>query len=100
MVDIMDIGEDRIIIWPAYIDSEKTRAEGRKISKRYAVNSPKLREISRAANKLGLNALVEKDKSYSKSWWENSGRVIVDKKLPKREVILRISNMIKGFRKK
>ncbi|MDD1775597.1 MAG: signal recognition particle protein Srp19 [Methanobacterium sp.] len=86
-------------IWPANIDLKKTEKEGRKIPRKYAVNSPKLREISRAASKLGLNPEVENDKSYSKSWWENSGRVVVDKKQPKRDILIKISNMIKGFRK-
>ena len=88
----------RIIIWPVYIDSTRTQAEGRRIPKETAVSSPKLREISRAAGKLGL-ILVEKDKSYPKLWWEKSGRVIVDGKMSKREIILRISKMINGFRK-
>lgn len=88
----------KTIIWPSYIDSKKTQNEGRKISRKNAVSSPKLREISRAAGKLGLNPEVENDKLYSKSWWESSGRVIVDRNMPKRELLLKISNMIKGFR--
>jgi len=88
----------KTIIWPAYIDSKKTEKEGRKISRKNAVSSPKLREISRAAGKLGLTPELENDKSYSKSWWESSGRVIVDRNMPKRELLLKISNMIKGFR--
>lgn len=89
----------KVIIWPANIDSKRTVKEGRKIPNKYAVSSPKLREISRAASKLGLNPEVEKDKSYPKSWWENTGRVMVDKKQPKREILVKISNTIKGFRK-
>ncbi|HOI71554.1 MAG TPA: signal recognition particle protein Srp19 [Methanobacterium sp.] len=89
----------KVTIWPANIDSTKTVKEGRKIPKNNAVNIPKLREISRAATKLGLNPEVEKDKSYPKSWWESSGRVMVDKKQPKREILIKISNTIKGFRK-
>lgn len=88
----------KTIIWPSYIDSKKTQNEGRKISRKNAVSSPKLREISRAAGKLHLNPEVENDKLYSKSWWESSGRVIVDRNMPKRELLLKISNMIKGFR--
>ena len=95
----MNNDSGRIIIWPVYIDLNRTQAEGRKIPRENAVSSPKLREISRAAGKLGLNPLVENDKSYPNSWWENSGRVIVDKNMSKREIILRISKMIKGFRK-
>ncbi len=86
------------IIWPVYIDSEKTKKDGRKISRKDGVPSPKLREISNAAKKLNLNPKVENNKSYSRSWWESSGRVIVDKNIPKRELLIKISNMIKGMR--
>ncbi|WP_414468629.1 signal recognition particle protein Srp19 [Methanobacterium sp. ACI-7] len=88
----------KTIIWPVYIDSEKTKSEGRRISRENAVPFPKLREISNAAKKLQLNPEIENDKSYSRSWWENSGRVSVDKNIPKRELLIKISNMIKGMR--
>ena len=90
----------KAIIWPAYIDSKKTKLEGRKIPIDDAVSSPKIREISKAADKLGLNPEVEKTKSYSRSWWEISGRVSVDKTMPKREILIKISKMIKGTRNK
>ncbi|HHT18189.1 MAG: signal recognition particle protein Srp19 [Euryarchaeota archaeon] len=90
--------EKRTIIWPSYIDSNKTKSEGRKISKKQAVNTPKIREITQAAKKLGLNPSVEKYKSYPPSWWEGSGRVIVDKKMSKTEVLIKISNLINGSR--
>jgi len=88
----------KIIIWPAYIDSKKTKKEGRRISLKKAVSSPKLREISAAAKKLNLNPEVENNKSYSRSWWESSGRVSVDKNMSKREILLKISGRIKGMR--
>jgi len=90
----------KAVIWPVYIDSKKSKHEGRKISLEHAVSTPKLREISRAAAKLGLNPEVEKNKSFSRSWWETSGRVIVDKNMPKREILIKISNIIKGYRNK
>lgn len=90
--------EKRTIIWPAYIDSKKTKSEGRKIPIENAVKSPKIREITQAAKKLGLNPSVEKYKSYPPSWWEGSGRVIVDRKMTKQEVLLKISNLINGSR--
>jgi signal recognition particle subunit SRP19 len=92
--------ETRTIIWPAYLDSKRTKAKGRKIPKKQAVSSPKLREVTQAAKKLGLNPEVEKHKSYPPSWWEYSGRVIVDKKMAKREVLFKISNLIRGSRPK
>lgn len=90
--------ETRTMIWPAYIDSKRTQREGRKIPQNDAVSSPKLREISGAALKMGLHPEVENDKSYSKSWWESSGRVIVDRKMSKRELLLKISSLIKASR--
>ncbi|MEN6329841.1 MAG: signal recognition particle protein Srp19 [Methanobacteriaceae archaeon] len=90
--------KDKNIIWPAYLDSKKSQREGRKIPISQAVSTPKLREIRQAAEKLGLNPYPEKGKSYPKSWWENSGRIIVDRKFPKRETILKISNLIKSSR--
>lgn len=90
----------KTFIWPVYIDSERTKKEGRRISRKNSVQSPKLREISNAAKKLKLNPEVETVKSYSRSWWENSGRVSVDKNMPKREILIKISNMIKGIRSK
>ena len=89
----------KIVIWPAYIDSKKTKKEGRRISLKEAVSSPKLREISNAAKKLNLNPEVENNKSYSRSWWETSGRVSVDKNMSKRGILVKISNIIKSTRK-
>ncbi|KAF5089093.1 SRP19 protein [anaerobic digester metagenome] len=89
----------KAVIWPVYIDSTKTKGEGRRVPRDHAVKSPKLREISNAAAKIGLNPEIEKGKSYPKSWWEVSGRVLVDKNLPKGEILIRISKMIKASRK-
>jgi signal recognition particle subunit SRP19 len=91
--------ETRTIIWPVYLDSGKSKSEGRKIPKKQAVSSPKLREITQAAKKLRLNPSVEKYKSYPSSWWEGSGRIIIDKKISKREVLIKLSNLINGSRK-
>lgn len=90
--------KDKTMIWPAYLDSKKSQREGRKIPIKQAVSTPKLREIRQAAEKLGLNPYTEKGKSYPKSWWENSGRVRVDKKFSKREALLKISTLIKSSR--
>lgn len=89
------------IIWPVYLDSKKSRSDGRKINKEYAVSGPKLTEISRAARKLKLNPKVEDEKSYPGSWWENSGRVIVEREnISKKEILVKISETIKTLRRK
>ncbi|MCL2157455.1 MAG: signal recognition particle protein Srp19 [Methanobrevibacter sp.] len=89
------------MVWPVYIDSKKSRSEGRKINKEFAVSGPKLTEISRAARKLNLNPKVEDDKSYPGSWWDNSGRVIVEREdISKNEILVKISETIKTLRKR
>lgn len=88
------------IIWPAYLDAKKTKKEGRKIPKKHAVESPTLNEIKKAAERLKLKAKVDADKAYPASWWERSGRVIIEHdKLKKRELLLKLSKMIKASRK-
>ena len=92
--------KDRMIIWPAYMDQSKSRSNGRIIPKRVSVKSPKLSEIADAAQKLGLNPDAEPDKFYPKSWWEHSGRVIVDKTSSKATIAKQIAEKIKDTRVK
>ena len=87
------------IVWPVYIDSKRTRKEGRKINKKNAVSNPKLTEISRAARKLGLNPKTEDDKSYPRFWWEYSGRIIIEREnISKNNILVEISQKIKILR--
>lgn len=66
-----------MIIWPAYLDSEKTRSEGRRIPLENCVSDPSPKEIARAVKQIGYNPVVESDKKYPRSWWEPEGRVRV-----------------------
>ncbi|WP_342765997.1 signal recognition particle subunit SRP19/SEC65 family protein [Methanobacterium alcaliphilum] len=87
-------------MWPVYIDSKRSRNEGRKIPKDDAVSAPSLSEISRAARKLNFSPETESSKSYPGLWYESSGRVIVERnEISKKELLLKISNMINGSRK-
>lgn len=91
--------EGKLVIWPAYIDKERSRSEGRIVSKKRSISDPDLKEIEKAAAKLGLNPQVQPEKSYPKAWWENSGRVLVEKKSPKTDTVRQIAQTIKGMRK-
>ena len=51
-----------------------------------------------AAKELGLNPKVERDKAYPKSWWEVSGRVLVDKKGVKSGIVREIARKIGEMR--
>ncbi len=86
------------IIWPANIDGNKSKSKGRIISKKDSIRSPQLDEIKRSAEMLNLNLEIEQDKAYPRSWWEFSGRVIIDYKGSRSSIARKIANNIKKYR--
>ena len=92
-------GKDgRWVIWPASIDAERSRSQGRSVSRRDAVEKPTVDEILVAALEMGLQAEAERDKHYPKEWWEKSGRVRVQKKGPKAALVREIATRIRRRR--
>ena len=65
------------VIWPAYLDSELSRAEGRRVPTDLAVEDPTVDEIAKAVQQIGYDAIVERDKAYSREHWTERGRVVV-----------------------
>eukprot|EP01025_Chloroclados_australasicus_P065711 TRINITY_DN8953_c0_g1_i2.p3 TRINITY_DN8953_c0_g1~~TRINITY_DN8953_c0_g1_i2.p3 ORF type:complete len:164 (-),score=13.80 TRINITY_DN8953_c0_g1_i2:108-599(-) len=66
-----------VILYPAYIDVEKSWGGGRRVCKKLAVERPDAREMYDAiARGLHLDARLEMDKKYSRDWL-NPGRVRV-----------------------
>jgi signal recognition particle subunit SRP19 len=88
----------KLVIWPVYIDKSTSRSKGRIISKKSSVPEPTLREMGLAAEKLGLNPEIEAEKCYPKTWWESSGRILIDNTAPKTALARKISNAIKEMR--
>jgi len=70
----------KIIVWPVYFDSTKTRSKGRKISKHLAVPNPKLDEIYKAAKSAGFESQVVLDRAYPKTPWRRTGMLLISKK--------------------
>jgi len=65
------------VIWPAYLDSELTRAEGRRVPAELAVEEPTVEEIASAVGQIGYDARIERDRSYPREHWRDRGRVVV-----------------------
>jgi len=65
------------VIWPAYLDVERSRAEGRRVPLDVAVPDPSLDEIAEAVGQVGYDAVVERSVTYPRVAHEESGRVIV-----------------------
>ena len=65
------------IIWPAYLDAERTRSEGRRVPQSLAVEAPTLDEIASAVQQVGYDAVIERNVAYSREHWRTRGRVLV-----------------------
>jgi len=90
--------QDKIIIWPAYFDSTKTRSDGRRIPKSLAVPSPKILEVKEAAEKLGLHYELVLDAGYPKTPWLKTGMLLVTKKETKKQIIKKIAKQLLKIR--
>lgn len=90
---------ERIIVWPHNIDCNVSKNFGRKISLKECVSKPKLEEIIKAADNLGLSPVLE-NKSYPKRWYSEKGRVAVLKKTGKITTLKLIAEEIKKLRSK
>jgi signal recognition particle subunit SRP19 len=69
----------KLVVWPANLDSTKSRKTGRKLAKGAAVQTPRLEEINDAAKKLSLEPELVTGKSRPSTWWEKGGYAIFPK---------------------
>ncbi|XRO75182.1 signal recognition particle subunit SRP19/SEC65 family protein [Methanocaldococcus sp. 28A] len=88
-----------MIIWPAYIDKNKSRKEGRRVPEDLAIENPKLEDIEKALKKLGLEPMIHREKRYPRQHWEICGCVEVDYKENKLQLLKEICKIIKSSRK-
>jgi signal recognition particle subunit SRP19 len=64
------------IVYPAYFDDGLSRSEGRRVPESAAIKEPTVDEIAKAVQQVGYDAVVERDKTYSREY-EPRGRVLV-----------------------
>eukprot|EP00249_Psilotum_nudum_P006517 c19839_g1_i1 orf=493-918(-) len=68
-----------VVIYPIYLDSRKTLAEGRRINSSRACQDPTVAEIGDCCSYLKLPFAIEADKAYSRDFMQR-GRVRVQLK--------------------
>ncbi len=85
------------MIWPAFIDSELSRSQGRRLARRLCVKGPSVEEMLDSARSLGLKCEVAA-KSLPRRWYCESKALLVDEKLPRAEAIRRIAEEIRRRR--
>ena len=90
-----------IIFWPQYFDAKKTRTEGRRVPKKYAIEKVSAKDLVEAASKLGYTVQLESGYKYPRSWWDEPGRVVLETKGKKKsKVLLEVSKEIKKLQSK
>jgi signal recognition particle subunit SRP19 len=90
--------KNKIILWPAYFDSTKTRLQGRRIPKNIAISSPRLDEVQIAAQKCGLPAEAAPDLKHPHAPWQKTGLVLVTKNINKTNIIRRVAKELSSMR--
>lgn len=73
------------IIYPSYLDAEKTVKQGRRVAKDVAVPKPTVSDMSLALQALQIRHVLQPYKGYSRdpsTLWDNPGRVVVDMSSP------------------
>src|SRR2546427_10376128 len=61
-----------LIVWPAHLDSSKTRGQGRRLPVSRAVKQPSLKEVWQAAMSLAYSAEAKEKAALSGSPWERT----------------------------
>jgi signal recognition particle subunit SEC65 len=69
-----------------------SRANGRRIKKKYSIEKPSLDAIFNTAKKLGINPVIEKNSSHPKKHWKKEGRILVDQLESKNKLLIKIAN--------
>jgi len=83
--------QDKFVLWPQYFDQNRTRNDGRRIPKNQAQPAPRLEEIQKAAQRLGLGAEVVPELAYPATPWLKTGMLLVNKKGSKLEIMKKIA---------
>jgi signal recognition particle subunit SRP19 len=90
--------QDKVILWPVYFDSTKTRREGRKVPKTLAVPSPKILELEEAAKRLGLEHELILDACYPRMPWLKMGMLLIAKRGPKNQILRKVAKLLQEIR--
>lgn len=87
--------EDAVVLWPAYFDLRLSRAQGRRVAKKDAVEGPTAKMLFEAVKALDLDCILELERAYPRFWYKHSGRVLVEPKLDKPELLEQVASKLK-----
>jgi len=87
-----------VIIWPLYFDKHRSRSQGRRVSLSLSVSRPAVKDIVVVLKKLKLKYIVEEEKKHPSTWFEQSGRILVEKTMPKTRIIRMIAEQLVKYK--
>ncbi len=87
-----------IVLYPVYFDAERSREDGRRITRKAAVHAPTVEEIAAAADALGLKPKVEAESAHPSTPWKHNGRVLVRADYFKTSVVRKVGEKMKEAR--
>ncbi len=73
----MKKSKDMVIVWPAYLDANLTRAQGRRIPANLAAPDVTVEMLEAAADAAGFESEAAPDKRYPRNWSGNSGHILL-----------------------
>ncbi len=79
----------KMVVWPAAIDSTKSRSQGRRLVKSQAVQAPRADELMLAAKRLSFDPEGSSNAALPSRWWEKTGYVSVKRRDRSRSTILK-----------
>ncbi|MFW6037981.1 MAG: signal recognition particle subunit SRP19/SEC65 family protein [Candidatus Saliniplasma sp.] len=87
------------VIYPEYFDIRLSRSEGRRVPKKFSVSSPGIDEISRLLKEFDIPNMKEGHKAHPSTWYENNGRIIINKQdLTKQKFLKQLGKKLKERR--
>ncbi|ERH04975.1 MAG: signal recognition particle 19 kDa protein [Halorubrum sp. J07HR59] len=63
------------IIWPVYLDADRSRSEGRRVALDQSIEDPTVDEIAEAIGQVGYDATIERD-AITPVEYDSRGRVL------------------------
>jgi signal recognition particle subunit SRP19 len=88
---------ERYVVWLDYFDSERKRADGRRIPLNSCVRAPTLEEVVLACKKLNLDAQPQKA-FHPRASRRQSGYVSIKKTERKQQIIMAIARELSRIR--
>lgn len=89
-------GDKVVVLYPRYFDARLSRAEGRRVPKKFAVRNPDASWVASAAKKAGFDPDKQDSAAHPAVPYDPSGRVLVEPQGSKEKTIRAVAVEMKA----